>query len=212
MSNRLNKLLEQKKLAKEVTGWEIPPLKDSGVDKKLTAVIDKLRKKNKRKLSVVLEIFRFKIGEYVPFDFLTPTYGDTPDPVSGVRLGIKRLNIDNLLLSEDLKIVEIPAIQVSRSVGGVAYNKVKLEVKEVELVLDQAINDLKKSSNVVQLNKVLKLIKELKNEPFTTSELAKEFAGPNSEKEALRILNSLEKAAKDINFKNTFYVLLNKAS
>lgn len=212
MSNRLSKLLEQKKLAKEGDGWEIPSLKDSKVDEKLTAVIDKLRKKNKRKLSVVLEIFRFKIGEYVPLDFLTPAYGDTPDPVSGVRLGIKKLNIDNLLLSEDLKIVEIPAIQVSRSAEGAVYYKAKLEVKEVELALGQAMDDLKKSSNLIQYNKVLKLIKELNNEPFTISELAKELAGPNSEEEALRILNSLEKAAKDINFKNTFYVLLNKAS
>ena len=101
---RAQLILEDQGIKEKAKEWSLPLIKEKGVDNKITQVINELRLNGEQNKAIIMEIFRFRIGDYVGHELLASVYRKHSQPQLVVKDSVQQLNSEMLANSHNLNI------------------------------------------------------------------------------------------------------------
>lgn len=202
---RAQLILEDQGIKEKAKEWSLPLIKEKSVDNKITQVISELRLNGEQNKAIIMEIFRFRIGDYVGHELLASVYRKYSQPELAVKDSVQQLNSEMLTSPHDLNIFNFPVYRLIKLDNNIGPWAVPLSFEETKELANNLIKD--RNENII---KVMDFINRIDNEPFTISEATALFEGPSANEVSLKAVESLESLFDNITIKTSVYILLKK--
>jgi len=203
---RAQLILEDQAIKEKAKEWSLPLIKEKNIDNKITQVISNLRLKDEQHKAIVMEIFRFRIGDYVGHELLAAVYRKDSQPELAVKDSIQHLNSEMLINSHNLNIFNFPIYRLGKVEKNIGSWATPLTVEETKDLTNNLINN-GRNGNII---KVMDFIVRIENEPFSISETAALFESSNATEVSFKAVESLENFFDSIKIKTSVYILLKK--